>query len=131
MPGLTILWTCPSALIVKALVSFDSLTCDALSNLTGGPLPDWSRLKTSLPSFLGGLNVRQASPHAPAYYFISFLQCRSLISQIFGHTAAQPVHLTEVIGSLALAAARPDWCGYPLRIGYRCAIHSALPVTCH
>ena len=82
---------------------------DALSDLAGGPLPDWSWLKASLPSSLGGLNIRQASLHAPAAYTSSFLQFRSLISQILGHTAKPPVQLTEVIGSLARAAARPDW----------------------
>ena len=94
---------------MKALGSFDSVMRDALSDLAGGPLPDWSWLKASLPSSLGGLNILQASLHAPAAYTSSFLQCRSLISQILGHTAKPPVQLTEVIGSLARAAARPDW----------------------
>ena len=91
---------------MKALGSFDSVMRDALSDLAGGPLPDWSWLKASLPSSLGGLNILQASLHAPAAYTSSFLQCRSLISQILGHTAKPPVQLTEVIGSLARAA---DW----------------------
>ena len=104
-----VLRTCPPALIMKALGSFDSVMRDTLSDLAGGPLPDWSWLKASLPSSLGGLNIRQASLHAPAAYTSSFLQCRSLISQILGHTAKPPVQLTEVIGSLARAAARPDW----------------------
>ena len=63
-----VLRTCPPALIMKALGSFDSVMRDALSDLAGGPLPDWSWLKVSLPSSLGGQNIRQASLHAPAAY---------------------------------------------------------------
>ena len=117
-----VLRTCPPALIMKALGSFDSVMRDALSDLAGGPLPDLSWLKASLPSSLGGLNIRQASLHAPAAYTSSFLQCRSLISQILGHTAKPPVQLTEIIGSLAQAAAR-----YPLRISMCCP----LSIACH
>ena len=83
---------------------------DILSDLAGGPLPDWSWLKATLPSSLGGLNIRRASLHAaPAAYVGSFLQYRSLIASILGHTAQQPVHFPDSNSRLAQAAARPDW----------------------
>ena len=104
-----VLRTSPPALIREALGSFDRIMQDALSDLAGGPLPDWSWAKASLPSSLGGLNLRQASLHAPVAYIASFLQCRPLISSIVGHTAMPPVHLLGAIRSLALASARPDW----------------------
>ena len=82
---------------------------DALCDLVGGPLPDWSWLKASLPSYLGGLSIRQASLHAPTAYIGSFQQCRSLMSSILGHAGHQPVHLPAAITSLSVAASQPDW----------------------
>ena len=63
-----VLRTCPPCLIPKALGFFDDIIRDPLSDLSGRPVPDWSWLKASLPSSLGGLNLRQASLHAPAAY---------------------------------------------------------------
>ena len=51
---------------------------DALSDLAGGPLPDWSWLKASLPSF-GELNIRQAFLLALAAYISFCQQYRPLI----------------------------------------------------
>ena len=44
--------------------AFDFSMLEALSDLAGGPLPNWSWLKASLPASLGGLGVRRASFHA-------------------------------------------------------------------
>ena len=86
-----VLRTCPPALIQEALGSFDRIMRDALSDLAGGPLPDWSWAKLSLSPFVfRRLNVRQASLHAPAAYIASFLQSRPLISRILGHVANPP-----------------------------------------
>ena len=104
-----LLRTCPPALFQQSLGSFDHIMRDALSDLAGGPLSDWSWAKASLPSSLGGLNVRQALLHAPAAYISSFLQSRPLISRILGHSANPPVHLSDSITSLSQASARPDW----------------------
>ena len=104
-----VLRTCPPSLIPKALGSFDSLMWDALCDLVGGLLPDWSWLKASLPSSLGGLSIQRASLHAPAAYIGSYQQCRSLMSSILGHAGHQPVHLSAAITSLAVAASRLDW----------------------
>ena len=74
-----VLRTCPPCFIPKALGFFDDIIRDALSDLTGRPVPDWSWLKASLPSSLGGLNLRQASPHAPAAYIGSLRHLADLI----------------------------------------------------
>ena len=58
---------------------------------------------------LGGLNIRQASLHAPAAFIGSFHQSEPLISEILGHPARMPQHLPNTISALAKAAARPEW----------------------
>ena len=82
---------------------------DSLSDLAGGPLPDWAWLKASLPSSLRGLNIRHAVLHAPAAYIVSFCQSQPLISGILGHAAKYLLHFSEALGSLHQAAGRPDW----------------------
>lgn len=104
-----VLRTCPPCLIPKALGFFDDIIRHALSDLTGRPVPDWSWLKASLPSSLGGLNLRQASLHAPAAYIGSLHQCRHLVVEILGRIAPPPTHLPYSLQSLARAAGRPDW----------------------
>ena len=104
-----VLRTCPPALIMNALNSFDCIMRDTLSDLAGGPLPDWAWLKASLPSSLGGLDIRHAALHAPAAYIGSFCQSQPLISGILGHAAKYPLHFSEALSSLHQAAGRPDW----------------------
>ena len=84
------------------------ISLGALYPIGPGPKP------LSLRLYIGGLNVRQASLHAPAAYIASFLQSRPLISRILGHAAnppppPPPVHLPDTIRSQTLASARPDW----------------------
>ena len=82
---------------------------EAVSDITGCPLSNWAWLKASLPSSLGGLNIRQASLHVPAAFIGSFHQSEPLISEILGHPARMPLHLPNTISALAKAAARPEW----------------------
>ena len=75
LPKVTyVLRTCPPDHIETALSAFDDNLRQALSDLAGSPLSDWSWLKASLPSSLGGLSLRRASLHAPAAYIGSFHQ---------------------------------------------------------
>ena len=104
-----VLRTCPSSLIPNALGSFDHIMRDTLSDLAGRPLPDWSWLKASLPSSVGGLNLRQASVHDSAAYIGSLHQSRHLVAKILGRTAPPPIHLPYSLQSLARDACRPDW----------------------
>ena len=101
--------TCAPDYIYPALVTFDSAMRDALSDLVGGPVSDWSLLKASLPSSLGGLNLRWATLHAPAAYVASLHQCSDLVTEILSRPPVLPVLLPRCVEALAVAAARPDW----------------------
>ena len=98
--------TCAPDFIRPALAAFNNTMKEALSDLAGGPLSDWSWLKTSLPSSLGGLNLRRAILHAPAAYVGSLHQSNALIADILGHPATS-AHLSLCFVALAIAAARP------------------------
>ena len=62
--------TCPPNYITWATRDFD-VAMRALESILGGPLSEWSWLKPSLPSSLGGVNLRSASLHAPAAFLSS------------------------------------------------------------
>ena len=72
--------TCPPNRVQEASTVFDNAMRDTLSDIAGGPLPEWAWLKASLPSSLGGLTIRRASLHAPAAYLASLSQCSDLVS---------------------------------------------------
>ena len=63
-----ILRTCPPSHILQATRNFDTAIRGSLEDILGGPCPEWSGLKASLPSSHGGLNLRDASLHAPAAF---------------------------------------------------------------
>ena len=63
---------------------FDSAMFKALSDLIGGAVSPWARLKATLPVRLGGLGLHQAGIHSSAA-FISYIHaCGSLISSLSG-----------------------------------------------
>ena len=47
-------------ILLSVIGEFDSLVFDTLSDLVGGALPMWSRLKAALPIRLGGVGLRCA-----------------------------------------------------------------------
>ena len=98
--------TCPPDVIQGALEKFDELIREAVLDLAGCSLSNWAWLKSSLPSSLGGLNI---TLHATAAFIGSFQQSESVISDILGHPAKAPLHLSNTICALARAAARPEW----------------------
>ena len=100
---------CPPSYIKSACQQFDNSMIDALSDLSGSPLSDWAQLKASLPSSLGGLNIRRACLHASAAYISSIVQSQDLVSGILQHTPSTPLHLEEAISISADAAGKPDW----------------------
>ena len=104
-----LLRTCPPDIIQSALVKFDEIMRDVVSDLAGCPLSDWSWLKSSLPSSLGGLNIRHATLYAPTNFIVSLHQSESLVSDILGHPVKAPLHLPYAINALAKSVARPDW----------------------
>ena len=101
--------TCVPQLIKPALVTFDESMRIALSDIVGGPIPEWSWLKASLPCSLGGLGLRQALLHAPAAYIGSWQQCYSLMSAILEHSPAPPLVIPGCVSALAESAGRPEW----------------------
>ena len=110
--------TCPPSLILNATTLFDNLNREALEDITGGPLSDWSWAKANLPCSMGGLNLRSAVLHAPAAYISSIAESIDLASQILCSTPNLPLALPMAISSLALPMAisslaysvnRPMW----------------------
>ena len=95
------LWTCPPSLILNATTLFDNAIREAVEDITGGPLFDWSWSKTNLPCSMGGLNLRSAVLHAPAAYISSIVESFGLVSQILRHNPDPPRSLPSAISSLA------------------------------
>ena len=82
---------------------------EALADIAGGPLSDWSWQKAALRSSLGGLNLRFANQHAPAAYVSSVSECSSLAAMILGFPLPPPPLLPDAISSLTNGAAKPEW----------------------
>ena len=101
--------TCPPNFITRSTASFDEVMREALADIAGGPLTDWSWQKAALPSSLGGLNLRLANQHAPAAYVSSVSECSSLAAMILGFPLPPPPLLSDAISSLANGAAKPEW----------------------
>ena len=57
---------------------------DAISDLVGGHLPEWSWLKASLLVSFGGLGLLQASLYVFVSYISSFDQSKLLVARILG-----------------------------------------------
>ena len=72
-------------------------------------LSDWSWEKATLPSSLGGLNLRLASIHAPAAFIGSLVRCQDLISRVLGQTPNESSHLHSTFLALVHNAARTIW----------------------
>ena len=82
---------------------------ETLKVITGVPVTDCSWLKASLPSSLGGLNLRSAVLHAPAAFVASLHNSQPLIEEMlgFGPSTLQP--LNDAVLALSNSAARQDW----------------------
>ena len=78
---------------------FDRIMRDALSDLAGGPLPDWPLAKASLPSSLGGLKCSSSllAYLCHLYCFFSSMQTPNIKDPDPGYTAKPPVHLPDAI----------------------------------
>ena len=100
---------CPPCFLTQSTVAFDESMRDALSDIAGSPISDWVWLKASLPSSLGGLNLRSASKHVSAAYISSLNQSSDLVARILGHEVLSALHLASSIAALADVAERLDW----------------------
>ena len=63
----------------------------------------------SIPSSMGGLNIRKASLHAPAAYISSLAECRVLLARILGRVPEPCSHLPSAVSALSSASCRQDW----------------------
>ena len=107
LPKVTyVLRTCPPSHIVGATRDFDMAIREAFEGILGGPCPEWSWLKASLPSSRGGINLRSAAVHAPAAFIASTTSCKVLVEGILGHSPC-PSH--QALATLSASASRPDW----------------------
>ena len=82
---------------------------EALSDIVGAPVPEWSWQKAFLPCSMGGLGLRRPSFHAPAAYTGSLQLCLPLMSRILGHSPSDHPFLSICLLSLSAAADRPEW----------------------
>ena len=74
------------ALRTCARAAFDEGMREALSDIVGAPVPEWSWQKASLPCSMGGLGLRRASLHARLPILVPSSLCLSLMSGILGHS---------------------------------------------
>ena len=98
--------TSPPAVTRLPARAFDDTIRSMLAELAGGPLSDWAWLKASLPTSLGGLNLRSASRHASAAYLSSLHVTRSLVSAIRGCTPPLPPASLGAVADLAQLTGR-------------------------
>ena len=101
--------TCAPHLILPALEAFDEGMREALSNIVGAPVSEWSWQKASLPCSMGGLGLRRASLHAPAAYTGSLHQCLCLMSGILRHSPLHQQSLSICLPFLSASAGRSEW----------------------
>ena len=101
--------TCPPAGVYQPARVFDEAIRTSISDIAGGPLSDWAWKKASLPSSLGGLNLRSASLHAPAAYLSSIQLTRPLVADIRGQTPPLPLATPSAVADLAHSTNHPSW----------------------
>ena len=100
---------CPPSHLYHFSSEFDTSMRRTLESIIGGPVSDWSCLKSTLPSSRGGLNLRSASRHAPAAFLSSYAASLPLVERILGQHPGPSPHTTAAVSALANAAAMPEW----------------------
>ena len=83
---------------------------ESLLDLVGGPLPDWSCTKASLPTSLGGLNICRVSLHSPSAYIGSISSTQLLVSEILGYHPSCSTQLSEAFCEFSFSSRHPEWC---------------------
>ena len=90
-------------------MSLDSVIGDALESSLGGPLPDRSWIKASLPSSHSGINLRSASLHVLIAFLSSDFCSKGLVESMLGHTMGPSRHSNTTVAALPASASTPDW----------------------
>ena len=101
--------TCPPSYIRDATDSFDTFMFEFLSDLVGSPLSDWSGTKASLPTILGGVNIRRASLHSPVAYIGSVSSTQLLVSEILGYHPSHSTQLSEAFCEFSFSSRHLEW----------------------
>ena len=101
--------TCPPCKTTEATRAFDLVIRESLEAIVGGPVSDWSWLKASLPSSLGGINLRSAYLHAPAAYVASSMGSRPLVESMLDLPSCLPPHFDSALAALSSATSQPLW----------------------
>ena len=100
-----VLHACPPTHICQESTDFDHTLREALESIVDGLLSDWSWLKGTLPSSLGGLNLRNASLHAPAAFLVASSSSEPLVEELLGCPTSSSPHTSPTVSVLATAAA--------------------------
>ena len=104
-----VLRTCTPSHIYQSAMDFDTSVRETLESIVGGPLPDWSWLKATLPNTFGGLGLRSALQHAPAAFLRSCARSQPLVVEMLNHSIDSPSHISPTVISAELRPHRPDW----------------------
>ena len=97
--------TSPPDVLLPVCLQFDSLVFEALSDLTGGSVTPWARLKASLPVRLGGLGLCQAGVHSLAIFLGSVQACKALIFSLSGQSVS-PSYISSALQTFCLGLGR-------------------------
>ena len=98
------LHTHPLHYITEATRDFDALIRESLETIVRGPISEWSWLKASLPSTLGGINLGSTSLHAPAANVASSLSSDTLVSDLLGELVDHSAGLGLALAALSISA---------------------------
>ena len=98
-----------SSYIHQAVSDFDVAMRETLEAILGGALSEWSWLKASLPSSLGGFNLRSASFHAPAAFLASSSWTQALVRRMLSHPPSRSPHIESAVAALSNSTSLPDW----------------------
>ena len=100
------LLNCPPSYIKEVISSFDISMYEAVLDLVGAPLSDWSCWEDSLLISLGGFGIHQASLHAPAVFVSSWIQSTDLIIRFLNCVTLSSPHLSSTLELLSVSANR-------------------------
>ena len=75
--------TCKPGELAPSFQSFDGLLRDSLCALLGAQVDELQWMQASLPVSMGGLGLRNASPHSAGAYLVSLAHATPIIESVF------------------------------------------------
>jgi hypothetical protein len=106
-----LLRTTPSLFISDALLYFDTKVQEGFADLLGVPVSPWCWLKATLPSSMGGINLRSISVHSSAAYLGSVISCFTITPDLINPSPVVPFPppLDPYVQLVAQHAAKSHW----------------------